>query len=144
MSMTYEEMRKLPYEEYRKQWEAMPVIPLTECKHGYLYHISSRNLGLGVFNEKTQGFVGIREKFYHEYLFTEYHWDIGAPFGTVNPKVLLDQCPIEDLQESHLVEVDGEKMYRDNQPLLNWLLQRSVELGHRSSTKLMQDEEKDV
>ena len=46
------------------------MIPMSECKHGWLYKIDSRNLILGVYNETQQGFVGIREKFGNEYLFT--------------------------------------------------------------------------
>jgi hypothetical protein len=46
------------------------------------------------------GFVGIREKFGSEYLFTEYHWDTGAPCGTVHPVELLEMCPLSDIRES--------------------------------------------
>jgi hypothetical protein len=66
-------------------------IPLSACKHGFLYRLNARNLIQGVFNENTNGFIGIREKFGDEYLFTEYHWDTGAPFGTVKPIELLEQ-----------------------------------------------------
>jgi hypothetical protein len=75
-------------------------IPLEECKHGFLYRIWSRNLAFGVFNEDTKGFVGIREKFGSEYLFEEYHYDTGPPFGTVLPKFVVEKCPHEDLRES--------------------------------------------
>ena len=76
------------------------MIPMSECKHGWLYKIDSRNLILGVYNETQQGFVGIREKFGNEYLFTEYHWDTGAPFGTVCPQEALEQCPLSDIRET--------------------------------------------
>lgn len=69
------------------------MIPLENCKHGYLYKIDSRNLILGVFNQESKGFIGIREKFGDEFLFTEYHWDTGAPFGTVKPQEELCQLP---------------------------------------------------
>ena len=95
------------------------TIPLTECKHGYLYRINSRNLRFGVFNENSKGFVGIREKFHNRYLFIEFHWDTGAPFGTVHPKELLEECPITDLVEHHFNE--GEKYCKTNQPLFDWL-----------------------
>lgn len=72
-------------------------IPLTDCKKGYTYAINSRNLGFGVY-DGDQGFVGIREKFYNFYLFTEYHYDQGPPFGTVRPFKELEACPIEDLR----------------------------------------------
>ncbi len=55
---------------------------MDECVKGRLYAIRCRNLGLGVYDGK-QGFIGIREKFGDEYLFTEYHYDQGPPFGTV-------------------------------------------------------------
>lgn len=87
----------------------MSYIPLTECIHGKLYRIRSRNLTLGVFNSETNGFIGIREKFDDRYLFTEYHWDLGASFcGTVKPKELLEECPIENL-------------HRENDELFDWL-----------------------
>ena len=59
-------------------------IPLDKCKKGYLYKIHSRNLSLGVYNGE-QGFIGIREKFGYFYLFIEFHWDQGPPYGTVKP-----------------------------------------------------------
>jgi hypothetical protein len=77
----------------------MKIIPLSECKHGFTYHIHSRNLGIGVFNQETSGFVGIRRKFDDEFLFQEFHWDIGPPFGTVYPKEEIEKCPVEDLRE---------------------------------------------
>lgn len=58
-------------------------VPLKDCVHGRLYKLHCRNLLYGVFNEKNNGFIGIREKFGSEYLFTEYHHETGAPFGTV-------------------------------------------------------------
>ena len=68
-------------------------IPLAECKPRSVYRIDSRNLGIGVFNPKSNGFIGIREKFGQEYLFTEYHWDTGPPFGTVCPQNEIDTLP---------------------------------------------------
>ena len=69
------------------------MIPLNQCKNGYIYKLNSRNLGIGVFCEETKGFIGIREKFGDKYLFTEYHWDTGAPFGTVKPLEEIGQIP---------------------------------------------------
>lgn len=62
-----------------------PHIPLKDCVHGHVYAISSRNLIYGVFDKTTDSFTGIREKFGNEYLFAEYHWDQGPPYGTVTP-----------------------------------------------------------
>jgi len=92
-------------------------IPLEECKDGFLYKISSRNLTFGVYRAEVKGFVGIREKFGNEFLFTEFHYDTGAPFGTVFPKEGLEQCPITPINEGYS---DGE-VFRTNRPLFDWL-----------------------
>jgi len=61
-------------------------IPISECKRGTIYRLHSRNLSYGVFvPEDGNGFIGIREKLGSRYLFTEYHYDNGPPFGTVRP-----------------------------------------------------------
>lgn len=76
-------------------------IPLSDCKDRYLYLINSRNLSYGVYNDQTKGFVGIRNKFGDNYLFTEYHYDNGLPFGTVFPKKELIKIPDEiELKET--------------------------------------------
>ena len=72
------------------------MIALPNCKDRFLYKINSRNLSYGVFDLSTNGFIGIREKFGSRYLFTEYHWDTGAPYGTVSPEYVLDMLP-EDI-----------------------------------------------
>lgn len=70
-------------------------LSLDQCKDGYLYRIHSRNLAFGVYNNKTKGFSGIRTKFGYRYIFEEYHWDTGAPFGTVHPIEEVCMCPID-------------------------------------------------
>ncbi len=62
----------------------MDYIPLPLCQLGHVYSLHSRNLAIGVY-DGANGFIGIREKFGQRYLFTEYHYDQGAPFGTVRP-----------------------------------------------------------
>jgi hypothetical protein len=70
------------------------VIPIEECKHGYLYYIQSRNLSIGVFNkDNDNGLIGVREKFGSRYLFTEFHYDNGPPFGTAKPILELGPVP---------------------------------------------------
>jgi len=83
-------------------------IALEACKDRFLYRLNSRNLGLGVFNKKTSGFVGIREKFGARYLATEYHYDTGAPYGTARPLEELEEAPA-DLEIVDLLKgsVDG-------------------------------------
>ncbi len=62
----------------------MDYIPLPLCQLGRVYSLHSRNLAIGVY-DGANGFIGIREKFGDRYLFTERHYDEGAPFGTVRP-----------------------------------------------------------
>jgi len=75
-------------------------IPIKDCIEGHIYSLLSRNLKLGVYrgNEGTKrfgpGFIGIRTKFGSRYLFEEYHWDCGEPYGTANP--LRDLGPLPE------------------------------------------------
>ena len=117
-------------------------IPRAECKKGGLYFVFSRNLTLAVCSEHNNGFVGIREKFGDYYLFTEYHWETGAPFGTVSPKKLLCMVPdgieptenvmVEATEEvlkrwaSHSYEV-GEQVPIENKALFEWLEKQWVD-----------------
>lgn len=72
-----------------------------ECKNRKLYRIHSRNLCFGVYREETGGFIGLREKFGSVYLFEEYHYDNGPPFGTVKPE---EELP-EELPQRIVAEV---------------------------------------
>jgi hypothetical protein len=85
-------------------------ISLDECTHSGLYRIYARNFSLGVYNQKDQGFIGIRQKFTMVYLDLEFHWDTGAPYGTVKPSEFLEWCP---------VDVDEK-----NDKLFEWLKER--------------------
>ena len=78
-----------------------PVQPVTPLVPRGIYRIHSRNLDIGVFNG-VDGFIGIREKFGSTYLFTEYLWEQGPPFGTVRVEgrehvaTLLDVVPLTE------------------------------------------------
>lgn len=84
----------------------MENLPLDECKDRFFYRIHSRNLDFGVFKMADKGFVGIREKFGLHYLFTEYHFDIGPPHGTVKPYEELEQLPDDMSLEETLGTID--------------------------------------
>lgn len=71
----------------------MNYIPVEECKIRGIYRIHSRNLYVGVFTGNMNGFIGIRCKFDDSFLFTEYHYDNGPPYGTVKPKELIGLLP---------------------------------------------------
>ena len=71
----------------------MSYIALDDCSHRWLYLVKCRNFQLGVFNKDFDCFIGIREKFGNEFLFPEYHWDTGEPFGTAQPYGPLEELP---------------------------------------------------
>lgn len=60
-------------------------IAMADCIDRRLYRIRSRNLVVGVYNEESRGFIGLRGKFGSVYPFEEYHRDMGAPHGTALP-----------------------------------------------------------
>lgn len=62
----------------------MKRIPMDQLEHRRLYIIRSRNLVAGVWDEARRGFIGVREKFGTEYLFTEFHYDLDPQIGTVS------------------------------------------------------------
>jgi hypothetical protein len=70
-------------------------LSVEQCEHNSLYRIDGRNFSLGVYNNKKQGFVGIREKFTTEFLSLEFHYEMGAPYGTVKPIEFLEKCPMD-------------------------------------------------
>lgn len=69
------------------------MIPLSHCEDRVVYELHSRNLVVGVFVKDKAGFIGIREKFGSRYLFMEFHYDTGAPFGTAQPVKKLGETP---------------------------------------------------
>ncbi len=85
------------------QIKKLIYLPLKECRPRHIYKLNSRNLKYGVFNPKDNGFIGIRTKFSNRYLFTEYHWDTGPPYGTAKPIEDLGLIDDEDvfLMESY-------------------------------------------
>lgn len=77
-------------------------IPLDQCIDRGVYRIKSRNLDVGVYCAKNRGFIGIRTKFGDPYLFKEYHWDTGEPFGTVRPIKQIGVLP-DDIECDELI-----------------------------------------
>lgn len=71
----------------------MIYIPLEDCVDRAIYKIKSQNLSVGVFRKESKGFIGIRHKFGDLYLFQEFHYDTGAPFGTVTPEKQIGMLP---------------------------------------------------
>lgn len=75
-------------------WEHIKdYIPIEKCRDGYVYAIYARNSSIGIYNTLNKSFTVSRIKFGSNYLFDEYHWDTGAPFGTVKPYREMWQAP---------------------------------------------------
>ena len=105
----------------------MNYLTLKECKDGYLYRISSRNLSLGVYSSATKSFYGIRTKFGDRFIDDEFHWDLGPPYGTCKPRQELEECPIHFAGE--LYPLSGNDSYDtwryqkmiNSKELFNWI-----------------------
>jgi hypothetical protein len=67
---------------------------MPELKGGYLYRIDARNARFGIWIPKLKGFIISRFKFGANYLFVEYHYDTGPPFGTVLPLKEVEKVPL--------------------------------------------------
>lgn len=70
---------------------ATDFIPMEQCENRALYRLRSRNLTLGVYVAHEHAFRGIRTKFRSRFVDKEYHYDDGAPFGTVRPLEKLNE-----------------------------------------------------
>jgi len=80
----------------------MIYIPAEHCKDGYVYRMRARNGRIGIFKKHkepdamgscTNVFTLSRFKGKNNYLFDEYHFDNGPPFGTVMPFNCLFKAP---------------------------------------------------
>ncbi|HEX5426571.1 MAG TPA: hypothetical protein VFW94_23690 [Candidatus Acidoferrales bacterium] len=80
------------------------MIPLSDCKPGYLYRLRARNILYGVFRDSGD-FVGIRDKFGNRYLDVEVHYEGSRYFGTAAPEEEIGPCPVTflstNLPETH-------------------------------------------
>jgi len=91
-------------------------VPMDQCIKGRLYRIGCRNLSLGVY-DGNEGFIGIRHKFNSRFLFTEYHFDQGAPYGTVH--TVMDTG----------IDIPAGMHCSDSPELFEWLERQHSELG---------------
>jgi hypothetical protein len=106
--------------KYREEHNASEYIKINDCKVGTLYRLHARNFSYGIYAGESRsghGFIGIRYKFKDVYLFTEYHWDDGPPFGTVKPFTAI--CEIPNNIDIKNVYFEENKENYDN--LFNWL-----------------------
>ena len=102
-----------------KEW-----IPLEQCVDGNVYKIAARNASFGIFNKgggrKHEGgndsFTISRRKFTDNFLFEEFHWDTGEPFGTAKPTEDLGKAPTFENDADKLKYLNGlTESEKDNQ-----------------------------
>jgi len=77
-------------------------IAMDLCKDNFIYIIAARNSHLGIYNEKEKSFFISRFKFRDNFIFEEYHWDTGEPYGTVKPLIELVAAPKFEFKEDML------------------------------------------
>lgn len=71
------------------------MISIMECQDRSLYLLRARNMTIGMFSFNSRGFYGIRSGPKGFYIDHEHHFEMGPPFGTAKPLILLeDRCPI--------------------------------------------------
>ena len=80
----------------------MKKIPMSELKNNYLYEIDCRNQNRGVWIEAQQGFQIARKKFDSTFLFVEYDWETGPPFGTARAFKEIEKAPENQTDEERL------------------------------------------
>jgi hypothetical protein len=74
-------------------YESDSYIKIPDLKEGYAYSILARNAWVGIWLNREKAFLISRYKFGQNYLFKEYHWDTGEPFGTVKPQKEIAEAP---------------------------------------------------
>jgi len=78
------------------------MIPLQDCKHRRLYRIDARNIRIGVYDEVSRAFFGLRTKFGSIFIDREFHWDYGqGPYGTAKPEEELERTLPDEIVLAH-------------------------------------------
>lgn len=84
-------------------------IKVENCMDGWLYEIHARNAEIGIYFEKFKGFVICRIKWASTYEFMEFHYDTGAPYGTVKPIKPIEKSPFTAPGEDGILKYLKEK-----------------------------------
>ena len=82
----------LSHDNYLKLRDSDVYLRMSELKDGFSYLIFARNAHVGIWIKERKSFLISRFKFEMNYLFEEYHWDTGEPFGTVKPQREIEQA----------------------------------------------------
>lgn len=93
---------------YRHMQASTDYLGIEQMQPGMAYSIWARNAYVGIWLPDDRGFLISRYKFSPPpYLFVEYHWDKGEPFGTAKPLRLLEMCPLSMPPETEYL--DGQQ-----------------------------------
>jgi hypothetical protein len=99
----------------------LPMTKMEDCKDGFLYFIDARNASIGIYSKANLGFIISRQKFQSNFLFIEYHWDIGdvqpemKRYGTASPIKEIGPVPktINDKKDSSVMKNITNKQVLD-------------------------------
>jgi hypothetical protein len=117
--------------------KCIPYIPIDECKNSHLYIIKARNASIGVYKKEDYSFQISRFKFTSNYIFGEYHWDIGnikpdmQCYGTAKPFHLLEELPIEWLNDEVTLIGFLNKYYEDHKQEIKNILYKNMDENTR-------------
>lgn len=97
------------------------MIPISDCKDGFLYKLNSRNLDYGIYCEADQSFIGIREKFNYRFLEVDGHRELKS-FGC-------SALPTECLEIHYPDELwVHDESHNDNKQLFEFLIEKTKNL----------------
>ena len=92
------------------------MLKIIAMKDGYLYKLDARNGSVGIWRADEESFIISRHKFGDNFLDEEYHWDLGAPYGTAKPLQVLEESPFATVQ-----------LHQHHKSLLSYLNQKTKE-----------------
>jgi hypothetical protein len=100
--------------------ESKDYLKISDLKDGHSYKIYARNAYVGIWISTEKSFLISRYKVGpNPYLFHEYHWDTGEPFGTAKPIKLIEKCPFVIKEDYNRKEEEELLKYLDNLEELN-------------------------
>ena len=112
-----------PWDWHWRMKDSADYLRIEQMQAGMAYSIWARNAYTGIWLAEARGFLVSRYKIHPApYLFVEFHWDTGEPFGTVKPLRPLEICPLP---------LPPKSAYHDgaqNAPLCAWL--DALEMRH--------------
>ncbi|MDO8542840.1 MAG: hypothetical protein Q7S40_20555 [Opitutaceae bacterium] len=98
---------------YRGLQESVRYLTIDQLEEDCIYLIHARNSYIGIWGASKRGFTLVRDKFGRRFLFTEFHWDTGAPFGTVKPFVKISGAVEPDCRRQALDRAEVDIPYQE-------------------------------